>query len=186
MFCDSIIKQCEKRKMEMKKIYTFTLDDEDCPSVNIKGEVSTIAYLLYEKLKDLEGISSQKILVMNKNLCENELLDVYMHGRYVFSKFKDEKSVLCEPFMLSDTSFGITVYDGVISDSEMSMLLANAKRFIHSKCSFKIDSITYEVSNIDDERMRKWAIKDMVRKNNTKVLTKTRKYPVMGMQRKLV
>ena len=170
----------------MKKIYTFTLDDGDYPSVNIKGEVSTIAYLLYEELKDLEGISSRKILVMNKNLCENELLDVYIHGKYAFSKFKDEKSVLCEPFMLSDTSFGITVYDGVISDSEMSMLLISAKRFIHSKCSFEIDSITYEANNTDDERMRKWVIKDMLKKDKVKVLTKTRRYPVMGMQKKLV
>lgn len=161
----------------MKKIYAFSLDDEDYPAGIIKSEISTIAYLMYEELKNMEQYSGCKILVMNGCLKENELLDVYKNGKYAFSKFKDESSIYCEPFLLSDTSFGITVYDGSITDSEMSMFVKLASDFIHYKGNFIMDTVSYEDSyGFESERMA--AIKQLSRKKlDFSYPTMVKKYP---------
>lgn len=143
----------------MKKIYAFSLDDEDYPTGIIKSEISTIAYLMYEELKNMEEYSGSEILVMNKYLKENELLDVYRNGMYAFSKFKDEKSIYCEPFLLNDTSFGITVYDDSITDSEMSMLVKLVSGFIHQNINFIMNTVSYEGESYSDEFGRMAAIK---------------------------
>ena len=61
----------------MKEIYTFTLDDEEVPSENVKTQIKLVAYLLYEKLNELDFESNNPLLVQNNKLKTNYLYERY-------------------------------------------------------------------------------------------------------------
>ena len=56
-----------------KKIYTFTVDDEDYPSREFKDNIKVIASLVYDELKCLDYENPKPILVHGKKICDSNM-----------------------------------------------------------------------------------------------------------------
>ena len=146
----------------MKKIYTVTLDDDVPLSYDIASDVREIAFWLFEEINKFD----RKILyfledenISKDGIYRNHLLDstITKDGKYTY-KFTSDNSMIdyrmFEPFMLSDTSFGFTVYDGSISDSEISIILNQVLKFLKFDYKFNIDgSVYYDDTKISSRLM---------------------------------
>ena len=93
----------------MKKIYTFTLDDE-VPSDELFNDVKVIAHLLYDDLKNEED--DTKILVTTDKHKENVLYETKVMNDYQYkflSEIENDNEALYEPFLINHIGFGITI-----------------------------------------------------------------------------
>lgn len=152
----------------MKKIYTFTLDDSEVLTGGKDTIVKVIAYIVYEKIRQIDYESLSPILVSNKTLKINELLEKYRDGQFVYSLLSekdDNNSLMYQPVLIDENTFGITINDGTIDDGEIEVVLEESLKFMGWKYKFNIDSILYEAKNQEDESNRKNAIKKIGKKN---------------------
>lgn len=147
-----------------KRIYTFTLEDDEYPSEYLTNDIRIIARLMYEELKVQDYESDNPILIQSKMIQEN-YLSLISNNIYRQYKFESESSQLgyqmFEPLMIDGKTFGITVNDGMISREELEELLEKIKKLIKFNFNFKIDSIVYTSKNKDDESKRNKAIKEI-------------------------
>ena len=155
----------KKEESEMnKRIYTFTLDDDDYPSEYLTNNIRIIAILLYEELKVQDYESDNPILIQSKTIQENYLVlvDNYLYSRYKFGSEDNKQDYqMFEPLMFDGRTFGITVNDGTINEEQLMVLLNKVRKLIKFDFDFKIDSIVYTSKNKDDESKRNKAIKEI-------------------------
>ena len=139
----------------MKKIYTFTLDDE-VPSDELFNDVKVIAHLLYEELKNEEY--DTKILVSIDKHKENVLYETKVMNDYQYkflSEIENDSKTLYEPFLINHIGFGITIYDGSISEPLLNYLFKNVLKTIRKPYNFSIFSITHNASPKEELMIRK-------------------------------
>ena len=157
--------ETKKEESEMnKRIYTFTLDDDDYPSEYLTNNIRIIAILLYEELKVQDYESDNPILIQSKTIQENYLVlvDNYLYSRYKFGSEDNKQDYqMFEPLMFDGRTFGITVNDGTINEEQLMALLNKVRKLIKFDFDFKIDSIVYTSKNKDDESKRNKAIKEI-------------------------
>ena len=148
----------------MRKIYTITLEDDIPLSIVDLGNIKGIAYLLYSEISNID----KPILCTNENTKEeliiNELKEKNIGGKYLYSFISDKDKdnyYKYEPFMINNNSFGFTVFDNSITDTEIAILLDNVFKFIGYKFNYKIDSIYYDENKKND---RYHIIKSLINK----------------------
>ena len=165
----------------MKKIYTITLDD-DVPLSDdtYYSNVREIAFWLYEEL----GKFDHQILCIDNDkemnadgLRKNELYDVPYNGGYVYrfdsDNVKGIDNRLFEPFVLDNKTFGFTVYDGSISDSELAIILDGVLKILQLNHHYSINSVLYDDTNIKNRFKAIEAISQEEKpQNNVKKLVK--------------
>lgn len=163
-----------------KKIYTFTLEDDEYPSDIVVNNIRIIARLLYEEIKVQDYESDNPILIQS-NMIQENYLSLISKDVYCQYKFESEGSRLeyymFEPFMISERTFGITVNDGTIDEEQLLGLLDKVKKLIKCDYNFKINSFIYTGKNRIDESKRKKAMDEALEvlnnnKNNNGSLVK--------------
>ena len=139
----------------MKRIYTVTLDDDDIPlSHNIGSDIREIAYWIYEELSkyDEQILCVDNDQAMNsEGLIKNELYDISSKDGYIYKFDSDLKNIdsrVFEPFILSDKTFGFTVYENSLSGSELSVILDSILKLLRMNYAYSINSILYDDKNI--------------------------------------
>lgn len=160
----------------MKKIYTFTLDDE-VPSDELFNDVKVIAHLLYEELKNEEY--DTKILVSIDKHKENVLYETKVMNDYQYkflSEIENDSKALYEPFLINHIGFGITIYDGSISEPLLNYLFKNVLKTIRKPYNFSILSITHNASPKEELMIRKSIEKEHL---NTLDITISKTVPVL-------
>lgn len=147
----------------MKKIYTIKIDDELPLTYEIKNNIKVICYLLYDSIKDIEEELNQKILYdgvcidkkgKTTKVIPNELLDNYNGKEYNYKFISEVDKLdyrLYEPFIISDKSFGITVYDNMINDASIALLIDGAQKLAKTNYKYEINVYYYEE---DEERLK--------------------------------
>jgi len=139
----------------MKKIYTVTLEDDDIPlQHNISSDIREIAYWVYAELgkfdKQILCIDNDRELNAN-GLIKNELYDIATKEGYIYKFDSDLKNVdsrLFEPFILGAKTFGFTVYEDSISDSELCIIIDNILKLLRMNYKYSVSSILYDDKNI--------------------------------------
>lgn len=163
----------EEREKMKKKIYTFTVDDEDYPSREFKDNIKVIASLVYDELKCLDYENPKPILVHGKKICDNVLYETDAFNRdcrYTFASEKHEnENYLYEPLLLDDKTFGITVYDENITMYEMTTIIDNVLKLLRLNYQFSIDEFSYISKDADDESKRGMTIKKIMSHMHDKV-----------------
>lgn len=160
----------------MKKIYTFTLDDE-VPSDELFNDVKVIAHLLYEELKNEEY--DTKILVSIDKHKENVLYETKVMTGYQYkflSEIENDSKALYEPFLINHIGFGITIYDGSIPEPLLNYLFKNVLKTIRKPYNFSIFSITHNASPKEELMIRKSIEKEHL---NTLDITISKTVPVL-------
>jgi len=159
----------------MKRIYAFTLDGEDCVSSKFRSNLRLIAYLMYDSIYNYDGSDDYKALIINKNIIYNEIIegtggcrfanygesadDYTKYEYYLSSDVYDDGYINYEPFLIGDRTFAITVDDRYISEDALRELLEDNLNITKLEYSYKITSIGYLSSDINDEKNRKKAIR---------------------------
>ena len=138
----------------MKRIYSITLDDDVPLSLDISSDIREIAFWLFDEV----GKFDEQIIcfdneteINQQGLIKNDLYDIPVNGKFMYQFASDldaKNKLMYEPFILSDKTFGFTVYDGTISDSEIAVLLEGVLKILKLNYKYKIDSITYDDKNI--------------------------------------
>lgn len=134
----------------MRKVFAITLEDDDIPlSHDLGSDIRELAYWIYSEL----GKFDEQILCIDNDqeqntegLIKNELYDVKTEDGYAYKFESDIKNIdnrLFEPFILSDNTFGFTVYEGSLSDSELKAILDSALKLLKMNYKYKIDVILY-------------------------------------------
>ena len=162
----------------MKKIYSFTLDDEVPLSSNTPSDIREIAFWLYEELCKysfpIVCVDEDKT-VDEYGLIKNDLYDIKIGDRYVYKFTSDESKIdsrMFEPFILHDRGFALTVNEGVITDDDIVKSLNYVLNLSRLNYKFNINSVTYDESNIKN---RFAAIRELLNpKSKEQVKTKRR------------
>ena len=139
----------------MKRIYTITLEDDDVPlSHNISSDIREIAYWLHEELDKFD----EPILCVDSDqeknsdgLIKNELYDISTKEGYIYKFDSDFKKVdyrLFEPFILTDKTFGFTVYENSISGGEISIILDSILKLLRMNYKYTLKSVVYDDKSI--------------------------------------
>lgn len=141
----------------MKKIYTFTLDDDIPLSDIVKGDIKLIAYYLYEKIHDMDYGSDTPILVSNNFLKVNHLYEKKDYQGYIYyfeSEHMNSDSKMFNPTLINDLTFGITVYEDRIDDNKIYELLRDTMMMLKLRYNFRISSNLYYSVDDEDETKR--------------------------------
>ena len=77
----------------MKRIYAFTLDNEDYPSRKFGFDLRLLAYLLYDTIYNYDGENSTA-LVINKNVRFNRIHEGFNKDEYYF-EYDEYNEDLC-------------------------------------------------------------------------------------------
>lgn len=166
----------------MKKIYTFTLDDE-VPSKELYNDVKVIAHLFYEELKN-EEYDTKILVTTDKHKCnilyETKIMNIYQYK--FLSEMENDNKALYEPFLINSIGFGITIYDNSIPEPLFNYLFQNVLKTMRKSYNFNIQSITYDASYKEELAIRKKIIKehnkysDINTLNNTDLVLKRKQF----------
>ena len=144
----------EKEEIKMKKIYSFTLDDEVPLSDGVESNIKAVAFWLFDSLANLDRqivCFDDDKEINDQGLIKNDLYDIKINNRYVYTFASEGSNIdnrMYEPFVLNNKSFAFTVNENSIDDGEIAIMLENVLRFLKLNYKFNIDSITYDESNI--------------------------------------
>jgi len=153
--CDRILEGEEK---DMKKIYTFTLDGEDSPSEKFRYNLRLFAYLLYDYLYNYDGDGVTPLNINEKIVC-NKIYDGKCSNEYYLdSDLYDDGYINYEPFLIGNYSFGLTVVDETINEEILYDLINQVLFMIKLNCKIRINSVSYEAKDINDESQRRKAL----------------------------
>lgn len=166
----------------MKKIYMFTLSNFDGDE-HTKSDLRLLAYLMYEDLADYE--IDHKVLAKNKNITENALIETKINNEFRYRFTYDDgdlSNCFVSPLMIGEDSFAITIYNGSLSEFDISFLLQNNLRMLNSEYNVTYTSVSYEAKDEMDESNRLEAIRQLTgivvnkdsTKSNSKFKTKSR------------
>ena len=156
----------------MKKIYAFSIDDEESLSDKFKSDIRLLAYLLYDSIY---GYDERKLLNINKNIVFNRIHESFINNYYYYldSDCYDAGFINYEPFLLGDRIFALTVDDEFISENDIMYLLNSALSLLKLNFRVNIFSENYFSKDIDDEKNRHKAINSLCSKMGLKICRKT-------------
>ena len=126
----------------MKKIYTFSVEDDISQSMDLQNQVKVFCYLMYDELRNLEDEKNKEIL-LHDNVIYNELLENFYNNKYYYHFKYENSSGTYEPFMTNNITFGFTVDSDNITDSEIVFTLCKVKQMINFPCSLHMNGIAY-------------------------------------------
>lgn len=132
----------------MKKVYTFTLNDEDIPSIEVKSDIKLIAYWLADTIENISE-ENQEILVLNENLRDNSIYDTVENNHLGYSLESDndlQHYYKYNPTIINDVTFAITVYENRIKDSELLDLLNQTLKEIQEVSHIKLTSSCFKIT----------------------------------------
>ena len=146
----------------MKRIYAFTLDNDDYPSKKFGFDLRLLAYLLYDTVYNYDG-DNYTALVINKNIMPNRIHDGFYPNEYYFDYDEyDDRNFNYEPFLLGNSSFALTIDDAIMSEETLRKLFDYVLRLTGLNYKYKVDSKNYFSNNKDDERNRKKTINSLI------------------------
>ena len=146
----------------MKRIYAFTLDNDDYPSKKFGFDLRLLAYLLYDSVYNYDG-DNFIALVINKNIMPNKIHDGQYPNEYYFDfDDYDEKNYNYEPFLLGNSSFAFTIEDTMMSEETLCSLFDYVLRLTGLSYKYKVNSNYYFSRNKDDEKYRKKTIDSLI------------------------
>ena len=145
----------------MKKIYTFTIDSDDCLSGRFKDDIRIIASLVYEEIYNYIGDDINPLDV-NKNIVYNDIcyrcgrvFDSYNGSYYMLISDKyDDGYINYEPFLVGKKTFGITVVDDSFDITIMNSIVQYVLSLLKLNYKIIIEEFSYEAKDINDERFR--------------------------------
>ena len=142
----------------MKKIYAFTLDNDDYPSEKYRHDLRLIAYMLYDSIYNYDG-ENFTALIINKNIKYNDIHEGYRDGEYYLDSDEfDNGYIYYEPFLIGERSFALTINDDIMSEDVVCSLLNYTLNLLGFGYKFSVKTICYFSKNNEDERNRSKAI----------------------------
>lgn len=154
-----------------KNIYTFTLDDDEYPSMSVVNDIKFIARYVYEEIFnscDYEDVVSESR--QSNKLHVNELYDIKVRNGYVYL-FESEKRMddyrFYNPVMLSNRSFGITLTEADIGIDKIYKILNDSLKLMGFNYKFKIERYSYHTKDLNDETGRCELLDEITNKKNT-------------------
>lgn len=126
----------------MKKIYTFSVEDDISKSMDLQNQVKVFCYFMYDELSNLECEKNKNIL-LHDNIIFNELLENFYNNKYYYHFKYENSSGTYEPFMVNNITFGFTVDSDNVTDSEIVSVLCKVKQMIKFPCPLHMNGITY-------------------------------------------
>lgn len=171
----------------MKKIYSFTLDDEVPLSDNFGSDMREIAFWIYE---ELGKFNVQITCVDDENttdsqgLIKNDLYDIKEQNKYIYKFASDDSKIdsrMYEPFVLNDRGFAFTINEGTITDGDIVTILNYVLSLLRLDYKFNINSVSYDESNIKNRFI---AIRELLKdkseeQNKTKKRVKLQLKPIV-------
>ena len=141
----------------MKKIYTFTLDGDDCPSSRFDSNLRLFAHMLYETVYTYDD-EWHNPLDINKNIVYNNIHD---GGSYYYfdSDIKPSNMINYEPFIINGNTCGFTINEDSMSREVIEDLVRYVNSLLKFEYTVKINSYDYVSKDKDDERNRRKAIR---------------------------
>lgn len=160
----NVIELMTGEERNMKRIYAFTLDNDDYPSKKFGFDLRLLAYLLYDSVYNYDG-DNFTALVINKNIMPNMIHDGQYPNEYYFDfDDYDEKNYNYEPFLLGDSSFAFTIEDTMMSEETLCSLFDYVLRLTGLNYKYKVNSNYYFSRSKDDEKNRKKTIDSLIDK----------------------
>lgn len=146
-------------------IYNISIDKDLVINPEIRDKIKLLAYLVYSELLDYEEENNKSVLYKD-NIVFNELYDGFRDriNKYEF-EHEDYYTGYYEPFMINDNSFGFTIYENVISDKELMLLINDVKNIIQLDCSIYLEKIV-----VNNSKERSSIINGFYSKNNGRKL----------------
>ena len=142
----------------MKRIYAFTLDNDDYPSKKFECDIRLIAYLMYDFIYNYD-CEDNTALIINDKIKRNNIYEGPTSSEYYLEYNKyDDKFINFEPFIIDDKSFALTIDDECMSENILYELMEQALVLVNRKYRYRINSVEYLSKNINDETNRKKAV----------------------------
>lgn len=146
----------------MKKIYSFTLDSDEYPSVrrNIYSDLRLIAYMLYSEIYNYYGENDSPLdinpLIKYNNL--NEVKDLFFAYKFDSDKY-DDGYTYYEPFIVGERTFCFTIIDDNFDDKIIKEILHYVMKILKVKYNVTINTYEYNAKDINDEKNREEAMR---------------------------
>ena len=160
----------------MKKIYSFTLDSDEYPSIrrNIYNDLRIIAYILYKEIYNYYGYEDCPLninpLIEYNNLNEEK-------GTLFSYKFDSDKCddgyTYYEPFIVGNKTFCFTIVDNNFDDKIISECLEYVMNLLRLNYKVIINKYEYNAKDINDERYREDTIRRIFNEFGYKCTIKT-------------
>ena len=142
----------------MKKICTFTLEGEIYPSKEYGDKLRLFAYMLYDLVYNYYGDGIIPLNI-NKNIVYNNLHIGIMNSGYFFdSDVFDNGIINYEPFLIGTHSFGLTIFDDLISEEILMDLVKQVSYMLKIKGRVTFKTVEYCSKNTEDEKNRRKAM----------------------------
>ena len=111
-------------------LYDISLADRSKLTIDVLDKIKLLAYLVYDALVEYEYDCGRNILYKD-NIILNELSDDYRNHitKYEFVH-TDYNRGIYEPFMISETSFGFTIYNNSITKEEIKRIINEEQKNI--------------------------------------------------------
>lgn len=164
-----------------KNIYTFTLDDDEYPSMAVVNNIKFIARYVYEEI--FNSCDYEEILEESRQsnkLHVNELYDIKVRDGYIYlfdSEKKKDDYRFYNPVMLSNRTFCITLTGEDIGIDNVYKILNDSLRLMGFSYKFKINKYSYYTKDLNDETGRCELLDEITSKknNNKKKAVKVKK-----------
>lgn len=152
--------------INMKRIYSFTLDSDDYASRKFSSNLRLLAYLLYDSIYNYDGenftaLNINENIVYNgisENVIYNNISNSYEDVYNLDSDLDDDVHINYEPFILGEKTFCITIDDEVMKEETIRELLELQLRMTNLSYKVRINSKEYYSKNKEDEKNRNKAI----------------------------
>ncbi len=111
-------------------LYDISLADRSKLTIDFLDKMKLLAYLVYDALVEYEYDCGKDILYKD-NIIFNELSDDFRNHitKYEFIH-TDYNRGMYEPFMISDASFGFTIYSNSIAKEEIIRIISEEQKNI--------------------------------------------------------
>lgn len=150
--------------INMKKIYTFTLESDDYPSDKFDNNLRLMAYMLYNEIYNYDGENNNPLNI-NKNIVYNELREKSIsdvsYGYRFDSEISGIKSIFYEPFIIGSKSFGFTVNDNMLDENILKELIDYVLGILKLNYTVNVNLFYYDSKDNEDEKNRKRAIQNI-------------------------
>lgn len=145
----------------MKKIYTVTLDGEDCLSGRFRDNIRIIASMVYDQIYNYVGEGVIPLNINNHIVYNNLHCGRYLcPGYYGDSNYKldsdiyDDGYINYEPFIVGKRTFGMTIIDDSFDITIIEKIVQYVLNLLKVNYKVAIEIFPYESKNINDESHR--------------------------------
>lgn len=150
----------------MKKIYAFTLDSDEYPSIRFRHNLRLIAFLLYDSIYNYDG-EGFTALVINDNIRRNGIYTGHSDNDFYLEYNEyNEKYINYEPFLIGNKSFALTIDDEIMDENVvlglMNNVLLQVSWLTKHEYKYTFNTVGYISKNKNDESNRKKAVHQLV------------------------